>query len=90
MNSAFKKWLIDDSKNWSPEQKKDILRMIKFEPEKMVQLISENLIDWATVYCLQAGRTIASYDSVIDAKELLTAYQGHFITELAAIGGQTQ
>jgi len=88
MNIGFRDWLIEDSNKWTREEKQNFLRMAKFEPDRAVQIISENLADWATVYCSTkgAGVVVANlHTAQADADELFTAYKEHFALELAAI-----
>ena len=85
MHPAFKEFLIRDTDGYTPEQKQDFLRMLKFKPDQVLKIISENLIDWGTVFSLKTGTLMASYNHHEDAQELLEAYQKYFAAQLATI-----
>lgn len=85
LHPKFKDWLIEDTKDWTPEQKQNFLRMAKFNPDQAVHIISDNLLGWATVFCYQTGIAIIVPNNHEDAQQLFTAYQKHFAVELAAI-----
>ena len=84
MHPAFKEFLIKDTEGYTPEQKQNFLRMLKFKPDQMVKIISDNIIDWGTIFCFTAG-TFMTTNLPHDAQELLRAYQEHFAKDLEAI-----
>ena len=53
--SAFISWLVADTEGYKPEQKEAFLRMLKFNPEGSLQIIKENVIDWASLYAYDGG-----------------------------------
>lgn len=75
MNAEFKKWIMENSNKWSPEQKQNFLRMVKSEPERAVAIISSSLNWWAVAF--------TEIDCDRDPKEILEAYKEHFAAELA-------
>ena len=85
MDQEFKEWLLKDSDEWSPQQKNDILRMLKFNPEQLVKNISLAMEDWGTVYIQNTGKVLAQYNTFTDAQELVEAYKVRFADKLAAI-----
>ena len=86
MMPAFKDFLVKDTDKWTLEEKRNILRMLKFEPEKVVQIVAQHLEDWGTQYIALTGKIAACYDnSGDDPKELVEAWKEKYATELAAI-----
>ena len=89
MNQEFKDFLIRDMKSCAPEDRQEFLRMLKFKPDQVVNVISANIIGWGTSFVMKTGRVLGGYDIKSDiqsdAQELLRAYQEHFAEELGAI-----
>ncbi len=86
MDPKFKEWIIKDSANWPAETRRQILRMLKFEPRKFFHSVLDDLKDWGTRYTMSTSHTLASCDKDDDAaKELIEALEQHFASELAEI-----
>jgi hypothetical protein len=84
MNQAFKEWLIEDSDKWTPVEKSTFLRLAKFEPDKVLQILSANLNDWGIVFSIRT-RTSLCVNPNQDAQDLFAAYKEHFASDLAAV-----
>lgn len=85
MNAEFKKWLIADMANADHEAKQSFLRMLKFEPDKVAEIVSANLMHWGTYFVAETGTIIGGYNDEEDAQELVQAYKEHFAKEMATI-----
>jgi hypothetical protein len=64
--------------------------MLKFEPDRTLQIISENLLAGDTTFIRQTKTTLVAYSPHDDACELLKAYQEHFARELADMSDHKQ
>lgn len=83
----FVEWLIEDSKKWESDEKRNALEILKFEPDRFKEIIQENLIDWATVFVVYSKRPfmIQPGESEKLTEDIFRAYQKHFKTELEGI-----
>lgn len=85
MRQDFKDWIIEDVKDMSPEQKRNFLHMLKFEPDKMVDVVAPHIADdWAMAFVSKTGRALIINDPRGDAQDLLADLSLHFAAELAA------
>ena len=84
MDIVFKSRLIENHEKMNPEHKKNFLRLLKFHPERVRQIIASNLEMWGMNFAIKTGRILQINQSV-DPAELLVAFQDHFAEELAAV-----
>lgn len=89
MNQEFKDSLINDIKSSTPLQRRAFLRMLKFEPDTVLKIISANIMHWAMDFVMKTGKMLYGYDvkadNQADSQELLKAYQEHFAKELESV-----
>ena len=83
MDVHFKEWLIKDSDTWNPAEKRNALALMRENPERMVQIIFDNMEDWASHYLSGTGRAVVDSYRRSDAEELMEAYKKHFAAELS-------
>ncbi|MFA6190104.1 MAG: hypothetical protein WC711_01130 [Candidatus Staskawiczbacteria bacterium] len=84
--TLFEQWLIDDIEKQSRSTKKIFLRMLKFEPARVLVSISTNLIDWATQFVAEKGKAVSYLpDDDTVAKSILASWQEQYKAELEAI-----
>ena len=86
MTDGFKNFLMADVRKWTPEVKKELLHMLKFNPDDMVARFAENLGDWRTIYMTSCAEVmVCNYSTTDDAREFVEALKQHFAKELEAI-----
>ncbi len=83
MDVHFKEWLIKDSNTWNPAEKRNVLALLRENPERMVQIIFDNMEGWAFSYTSATGLAVVDSSQRSDAEELMEAYRQHFATELS-------
>ena len=84
MDTKFKERIIRDHENMDPKSKQKFLRMLKFLPNQVLRIISENMPKWQQIHMTTATEPFY-VDFELDPPELLKAFQEHFAAELATI-----
>jgi hypothetical protein len=85
MDKGFKEFLLEDAKKWNPETRLGIAKMLKTDAAQLKNNILDNLMDWATVYCVQKGVAVISERSSLDTDELMEAWREILKKELATV-----
>jgi hypothetical protein len=78
----FKEWLIKDTATWTAEQKQSALDILQNDPERMVQILVDNMQEWATTFTTSTGIVVVDSWDEAAARELMEAYRAHFASEL--------
>jgi hypothetical protein len=85
MDQKFKEWLISQHELADPETKHDFLQMLKFSPDKVLQIFSSHIRIWVTQANYYTRAKFEVHDCNQESQEILKAFQEHFAKELAAI-----
>ena len=85
MDDKFMAWVIAQHENFTKFEKQVFLRMLKCEPEKVLQVFLSNFTTWMFSYGAETGETSFTYNQNSDCQQLLEGMQKHFATQLAEI-----
>ena len=65
--------------------KLNFLKLLKFAPDKVVQVIANKLSEWKTIAVFRLGITLAIYNESQEAQEILEMFQKHYAQEMASV-----
>ena len=85
MDVKFKAWIIDQHEKFPIDKKQIFLRLLKSDPEKVLQIISNNITDWAIVYSMQTSEMSFAYNHNEICRDILKAFKEHFAVQLAEV-----
>lgn len=84
MDQVLKSWIIRQFDQSGGEAKENLLRRLKFEPEKLQGNVRDNLHHWCQVCTVQTKQaTFCDLDA--DPPEIMEALREHFKKELDLI-----
>lgn len=86
MDQKLKDWITGIHEQLSGEERRELLLLLKHQPDIAIKRIAENLEDWAAIAIVKRevkGPIIIHFEE--HSKELMRHFKRHFATELEAI-----
>jgi len=85
MDKRLIDWIIKNNAKSTRQDMQIFLRMLKFNPRTILDVISDNINHWGHACARELKKDLKFSNSKEECRDLLHAFQNHYAKELAMI-----